>query len=177
MALVFMKKNREKLSAHCLVWLKQEAGPILFFCWVAYGQVLGYGIEKGFLINFSSYLFEHAGRLFPSINRLGGEGLFSNLYAQLHASTMLVSIPVLFLFLLASDVEESVSGVRIKNKEKEVALIFFCVATLVFFGGFGFSGPSKIFSSSFAGFSLLSSVLTFLSAYCFRMCFCIVFHK
>ncbi len=90
-----------------------------------------------------------------------------------HASVMLASMPILFIGFLFCDVEESISGVRKKAKESQVIAALVAIASLVFIGGFNHS----IGRSSFAAFSLLSTGLTGLSAYCYRVAFCLATKK
>lgn len=138
--------------------------------WLIYGQLIALGIASGYLVELGTLVWGALRDALPSIGRMDGRQYFDDLFAKLHASLMLVSMPLLFVGLLATDVESTVEKIRRKRTEVVATLLFVSVGSLVFFTGFG----NRIGHGSLLGFSLLSCFLTGSSAYCYRLAFCVV---
>ncbi|MDP2880434.1 MAG: hypothetical protein Q8N89_02505 [Azonexus sp.] len=149
----------------------------IFLFWVAIGQFVAYLISNGLLVEFGECLYQNFGVFIPSVHRMDKVVFFDNLVAKQYASIFFFLIPFLFVTLLFSNVEASVSEVRKNKKETYVAWVFFAVGSLAFIGGLNISGPKGIFHNSIYGFGLLAATMTFLSAYCFRIVLCIAFNK
>ncbi len=152
---------------------KHVSPSIVGLVWLAFGLAISFCMHQGYLLNFGEFAYSSFGRFIPSVGRIEP---ISNLDVALvkgHASVMLASMPILFIGFLFCDVEESISGVRKKAKESQVIAALVAIASLVFIGGFNHS----IGRSSFAAFSLLSTGLTGLSAYCYRVAFCLATKK
>ncbi len=152
---------------------KRVSPSIVGLVWLALGLAISFCMHKGYLLNCGEVAYDYFGRFIPSVRRIEP---ISNLNVALlkgYASVLLASMPMLFLGFLFCDVEESVSGVRKKAKESQGVAIFVAIASLIFVGGFNHS----IGRSSFAAFSLLSTGLTGLSAYCYRIAFCLATKK
>lgn len=149
----------------------------VFSLWIFIGQIIAYSISNGLLIEFGDFLFVNFGIYVPSINRMDKVVFFDNFAAKRFASIILSLMPFLFAVLLFANVENSISQVRKNKKETSVAWVFFAVGCLAFVSGLNFSGPGGVFRNSIYGFGFLATVVTFLSAYCFRIVFCIAFNK
>lgn len=141
--------------------------------WLAFGLATSVAMHSGYLLTFGEFAYDSFGRFIPSVSRIEPISGDEVALVKGYASVMLASMPMLFLGFLFCDVEESVSGVRKKAKESQVIATLVAVASLVFIGGFNHS----IGRSSFAAFSLLSTGLTGLSAYCYRVAFCLATKK
>lgn len=157
-----------------MLGIRKHVSPsIVGLVWLAFGLAISFFMHQGYLLNFGEFAYDYFGRFIPSVRRIEP---ISNLDVALlkgHASVMLASIPLSFIGFLFCDVEESVSGVRIKAKEPQVIVTLVAIASLVFIGGFN----HLIGRSSFAAFSLLSTGLTGMSAYCYRVAFCLAAKK
>lgn len=153
--------------------------PILasFFAWAVFGQLLGFAVDNGYFSSAFELSYQYFGAYIPSISRIDKAVFFDVLVAKSYASALILLTPVMFGLLLFVDVEPSVAGVRKNGKERLVISILLIVGSLIFVGGFNFRGPGNIFRESIHWFSFLVSLLTFLSAYCFRAAFCIRFNK
>lgn len=154
---------------------KSKSIPILAIAvaWLTYSQLIALGISFGHLVEFGSLVWGALRDLIPSISRMDSYRYFDDTSAKLHASLMLASMPFLFVAFLATNVEPSVEGVRKKGTEIVVTLSLVLVASIVFLAGFGF----KVGRGSLLSFSLLSCLVTGLSAYCYRVAFCIATKK
>jgi hypothetical protein len=130
-------------------------------------------MSQGYLLEFSQSAHESFGQFIPSVKRIERLTNLDVALAKGHASMMLMSMPLLFIGLLFCNVEDSVAGVRKKGKETVAAAILVAVASMVFVAGFSHS----IGRSSFFAFSILSTLITGLSAYCYRVAFCIATKK
>lgn len=146
---------------------------ILGFAWLIYGLATAFCLSHGHLLEFSQFAYENFGKFIHSVNRIERLANLDVALAKGHASVMLMSTPLLFAGLLWCDVEDYISGVRKKGKETVAIALLVAIASLVFIAGFNHS----IGRGNFAKFSLLSTLITGLSAYCYRMAFCIATKK
>ena len=146
---------------------------VVVFAWCIYGQEIGFLISNGLLLEFGQLAHEHFGQFIPSVKRIEHLANFDVALAIGHASIMLLSLPMLFIGLLFCNVEDSVAGVRKKGKETVTVAMLVAIASGVFVAGFGHS----IGRSSFFAFSILSTLIAGLSAYCYRVAFCIATKK
>lgn len=146
---------------------------ILGLAWLIYGLALAFCLSQGYLLEFSEFAYENLGKHIPSVSHIEHFSKYDTALAKKHASVMLASMPVLFIGFLFCDVEDSVLGVRKKGKESLATAMLVAIASLVFIAGFN----NSIGRGSFANFSLLSIGLTGLSAYCYRVAFCVATKK
>lgn len=150
--------------------IQKHVSPLLVgLVWLAFGLAISFSMSQGYLLNFGEFAYDYFGRFIPSVNRIEPISNHDVALVKGYASAMLASMPMLFIGFLFCDVEEIVSGVRKKAKEAQVIATLVAIASLVFIGGFNHS----IGRSSFEAFSLLSTGLTGLSAYCYRVAFCL----
>jgi hypothetical protein len=152
---------------------KHMSPSILGLAWLAYGLITAFYMHQGYLLDFGEFAYDIFGKFVPSVNRIERISNLDVALAKGHASVMLASMPILFLGFLFCDVEDSVSGVRKKAKESQAIAMLLAIASLVFIAGFNHS----IGRGSLVMFSLLSTGLTGLSAYCYRVAFCLATKK
>lgn len=141
---------------------------------MAFGLAISFCMSQGYLLDIGESAYDSFGRYIPSVVRI--KQPISNVDVALmknYASVMLASMPILFLGFLFCDVEESISGVRKKAKESQVVATLVAIASLVFLVGFNHS----IGRSSFAAFSMLTTGLTGISTYLYRLAFCLAAKK
>lgn len=138
--------------------------------WFLYGQFMAYGMSIGYFIDTGYLVWDVFGQFIPSITRLAKTGLETR---QLLASVMLASVPLLFVTLLLVDVEASIKGVRLKKAETKVVTICCIVGSAIFVAGFG----HRLFSGSYFAFSMGVTFLTYISAYSYRVAYCITFQS
>jgi hypothetical protein len=150
---------------------------LLFFLWILYGQLIAYCIAEKYIYDMVFLAWDSALRYVPAIMRLKDVYLFGVDLARLHATAMLMSTPVLFILMLAANVEDSIHGVRAKKKESLLIFVLIIVVCLALISGFGAAGPSKLFQSSYAGFSVLTALITYLLAYMLRAIYCLISNK
>ncbi len=143
------------------------------FAWIIYGEVTAFCMSHGHLLEFSQLAHENFGQFIPSITRIERLTNIDVALAKRHASTMLISMPALFILFLFCSVEDSIAGVRKKGKETLAVAFLIAIASLVFVAGFG----HNIGRSSFFAFSILATLITGLSAYCYRLAFCVATKK
>ncbi|WP_428826162.1 hypothetical protein ACLIKD_18420 [Azonexus sp. IMCC34842] len=146
---------------------------ILGFAWLIYGLATAFCLSHGHLREFSEFAYDNFGKFIPSVNRIERLTNLDVALAKGHASLMLASIPLLFGGFLFCDVENSVSGIRKKGKETIAVVLLIVIASGIFIAGFNHS----IGRNNFAKFSLLSTLITGISAYCYRLAFCIATKK
>ena len=152
---------------------KHLSPSMLGLAWLVVGLAIAFCLHEGQLQDLGEFAYNTFGKFIPSISRIERISNLEVTLAKGHASLMLASMPILFLALLLCNVEDSVSGVRKKGKESLVIAILITIGSLVFIAGFN----HPIGRNGFAMFSLLSTGLTGLAAYCYRVAFCIATKK
>jgi hypothetical protein len=150
---------------------------LLFSFWILYGQLIAYCIVEKFIYDAVFLAWDSALRYVPAIMRLKDVYSFGVELARLQATMMLISTPVLFVLMLAASVEDSIHGVRVKQKEAQVIFVSIICVFLALISGFGATGPSKLFHSSYTGFSVLTALITYLLAYILRVIYCLKLNK
>lgn len=157
------KQDSQSLpQKHIQVWM-------ITIGWVVYGQALAFFMSHGYLVDVGQIVFDGFGKFIPSISRIASNPNLDVTLAQSLASLLLLSIPILFVAFLFCDFEGGVVGVREKGKEVLAVLLLTAIGSGVFVAGFNHS----IAKNGFVAFSLLSTLITYLSAYCYRVAFCI----
>jgi hypothetical protein len=146
---------------------------VIVFAWLSYGEVTAFCMSHGYLLELGQLAHENVGQFIPSVKRIERLTNLDVALAKMHASTMLISMPALFIVFLFCNVEDSIAGVRKKGKETLAVAFLIAIASLVFVAGFS----HNIGRSSFFAFSILSTLITGLSAYCYRVAFCVALKK
>lgn len=137
----------------------------IFFGWTIFGQILISLVFEGYLYALSDFLLI-IGQFFPSISRMGGYVFFDLDIARRYTVLMLFSTPAAVFILNFFDIRESFSVVS-NFDAKRVAIIYFFMASLPIFFGFGYS-ILEPFLRSFILYAFFTSSFVLFSAYCIR---------
>ncbi len=152
---------------------------LLFFLWVAWGQLVSYCVLNGLIPDFILGIADAIAGVVPSITRLGDHYAFGLPAARRIAALSLAMTPLLFLSMLFADVEEGISGIRKKGKETTAITMFLVLGIGIFIAGFGYrvpGFPQRLFYTNVIAFSFLSSLLTYLSTSFLRLVWCLRFN-
>lgn len=150
---------------------------LIFALWIVYGQLIAFGIAEKYIYDAVFSIWDSALRYVPAIMRLKDVYSFGVDLARLQATAMLISTPVLFILMLAVNVEGTVHGVRVKKKEALVISIMLFAVVMPLVSGFGYAGPGKIFHSNFYWYSAFIATMTHLLMYVLRLVICLVANK
>lgn len=153
---------------------------VLFFLWVAWGQLVAYCILNGLVPDFFLGIADAIGGVVPSITRIGDNYSFGLPAARRIAAISLAMTPLLFLLMLFADVGKTVIRVREKRQEVKVATILVVLGFGMFIAGFGYrvpGFPQRWFYTSAMAFSFLSSLLTYLSTAFLRLAWGLRFNR
>lgn len=149
----------------------------IFFVWILIGQIVYFSLLNGLFSDFFIKIISDISDFVPSIYALGNYDYLFLVLSKYQAASVFALTPILFFVMLFVDF-----GVK-KNEfgESDKLILAFILCLVlglgIFFSGFNYRGPMNIFRTSFFAFSVFSSVLTYLSAYCLRLAVLIAFRK